>query len=206
MSQACAAWRGDIAACLVGGLDANELARTMRHLRRCVACRTEYNELAPVRDWLDRVTEFRDDRMRDAARLRPPGPPAISPAWSRLRRLAAAAVIISITAAAALAVVISGPTPHTFRAVNLATDVSGQAQLRREPTGTEIGLAVAGLPPGVRCTLVAVSGTQADVAGTWSATYDGTARITGMTSIPPSRLAAVLVESAAGQLLLRIPV
>jgi hypothetical protein len=27
-----------------------------------------------------------------------------------------------------------------------------------------------------------------------------------MTSIPPSRLAAVLVESAAGQLLLRIPV
>jgi len=52
VSQACAAWRGDIAACLVGSLDADEQARTMRHLRRCAACRTEYNELAAVRDWL----------------------------------------------------------------------------------------------------------------------------------------------------------
>lgn len=51
-----------------------------------------------------------------------------------------------------------------------------------------------------------LAGTGTDIAGTWTAAYDGTARVTGTTGFPSGRLAAVLVKSAAGQVLLRIPV
>src|SRR5262249_60731217 len=54
MSQACARWRGDIGAYIVGALSPAEAARVKRHLRGCAACRAEYQDLIPVRDWLRR--------------------------------------------------------------------------------------------------------------------------------------------------------
>src|SRR5262249_17799889 len=55
MSQACARWRGDIGAYIVGALSPAEAARVKRHLRGCAACRAEYQDLIPVRDWLRRL-------------------------------------------------------------------------------------------------------------------------------------------------------
>jgi hypothetical protein len=54
MSQACAEWHGEIGAYVVGALSRAE-AGQVRHLRRCVGCRADYQDLAPVRDRLDRV-------------------------------------------------------------------------------------------------------------------------------------------------------
>jgi anti-sigma factor RsiW len=52
MTQACAMWRGDIGAYIVGALDGEASARVRRHLRACRACRDDYHALVPVRDWL----------------------------------------------------------------------------------------------------------------------------------------------------------
>ena len=55
MSQACADWRGDIGAYVVGALGPVEAAGVKRHLRGCAACRADYQDLLPVRDWLGRM-------------------------------------------------------------------------------------------------------------------------------------------------------
>ena len=55
MRQGCATWRGDLGAYVVGALDSEERARMRRHLAACPACRTDYEDLLPVRDWLART-------------------------------------------------------------------------------------------------------------------------------------------------------
>lgn len=52
MSQGCARWRGELGAYLIGALDRQEQAATRRHLAACPACRADYDNLLPVRDWL----------------------------------------------------------------------------------------------------------------------------------------------------------
>jgi hypothetical protein len=122
---------------------------------------------------------------------------------TRPRPLAAGAALIA--AAAFLAVlVISGPPARSFRALDSTTGVSGRAQLQGTPTGTEINLTANGLPAGQRCILVAVARNNADIAGTWDATYDGSARIAGTSAFPVSQLTALRIESDTGLLLLSI--
>src|SRR5215472_3150287 len=55
MSQACAEWHGEIGAYVVGALSLAEAGRVLRHLRGCAGCRADYQDLAPVRDWLSRM-------------------------------------------------------------------------------------------------------------------------------------------------------
>jgi anti-sigma factor RsiW len=52
MSHACAAWRDDIGAYILGALDPDDSARVRQHLQACAACRADYHYLLPVRDWL----------------------------------------------------------------------------------------------------------------------------------------------------------
>jgi hypothetical protein len=155
---------------------------------------------------------------RDGARVscsrresgtRSPARPARRPRPIRLstQRCLLAAGIALVAAAAFLAVlVISGPSARSFRAVDSATGVSGRAQLHGTPTGTQIDLTISGLPGGERCILVAVARSGADIAGTWGATYDGSARIAGTSAFPANQLTALRIESDAGLLLLSIRV
>ena len=55
MSQGCAEWRGDLGAYVIGALDLDERAAIRGHLAACPACRAEYADLLPVRDWLAQV-------------------------------------------------------------------------------------------------------------------------------------------------------
>jgi len=96
------------------------------------------------------------------------------------------------------------PAAPAFAAADQATGVHGQARLLTTPAGTRIRLTVGGLPADERCRLVAVSRRGADVAASWSARYDGTAKITGTTAIPERQLTALRVESASHRLLLII--
>ena len=118
----------------------------------------------------------------------------------------AAAATVAAAAVAVLAAAGLAPSTPTFRAYDRTTGVHGEAQLHAEATGAEIDLAVAGLPAGERCVMLAVSGRGSDIAGTWNATYDGTARVAGTSAIPLSRLTSVRIESAGGRPLLTIPV
>jgi predicted anti-sigma-YlaC factor YlaD len=52
MSHGCARWRGDLGAYVIGALDREERAAMRRHLAACPACRADYEDLLPVRDWL----------------------------------------------------------------------------------------------------------------------------------------------------------
>jgi hypothetical protein len=55
MSRACAVWRGDVGAYLVGALDDDARARVIAHLETCAGCRSDYDELAPVRGLLSQL-------------------------------------------------------------------------------------------------------------------------------------------------------
>ena len=94
--------------------------------------------------------------------------------------------------------------PQTYHAADSATGVSARAQLHDTPTGTQIDLTATGLPAHQRCILVAVGHAGADIAGSWDATYGGSARIIATTAFPASQLTALRIESDTGALLASI--
>jgi hypothetical protein len=210
VNHACADWRGDIGAYIVGALNGDQQIPVKRHLESCAACRAEYDELVPVRGWLSLLAapgdagSARGGPPPGLLTVRSPGRPQIR---HRRRWQAAVATIAVVAAAAVTAVAVipgGGPAP-TFQALDRMTGVHGQARLLTEATGTEIDLVIAGLPPGEHCTLVAVSGTGTEIAGTWNATYGGTAHVQGTSAIPRGHITALLVKSPDGRLLIRIP-
>ena len=204
MSQACARWRGDIGAYIVGALDGGASADVRRHLRACANCRSEYEELLPVRDWLTQMRGTNGTAVR--RKLGGPVLRAVNPVQERKRwRWLAAIPVAGAAAAVGVLTTVGGvPAVPAFRAADQATGVHGQARLVATPAGTRIRLAVSGLPADGRCRLVAVSRRGADVAASWSARYDGTAKIIGTTAIPERQLTALRVESASHRLLLII--
>jgi Putative zinc-finger len=214
MSQACAAWRGDVGAYLVGALDGGARAQVIRHLESCAGCRSDYDELIPVRGLLSQLAGP-DAAPRAGGRGtfwgQPPGGVPLPPLrpvrpWVGRRWLVEAAAAVAAALVVVVATVGLVPSAPTFRAYDRATGVHGEAQLHAAPTGAEIDLAVAGLPAGEHCVMLAVSGRGSDIAGSWNATYDGTARVAGTSAIPLRRLTSVRIESAGGRLLLTIPV
>ena len=129
-------------------------------------------------------------------------PPARRP---HARRWAQAAGAVLAAAAIVIAALVStGTTPPTYRAADSATGVSARAQLHDTPTGTQIDLTATGLPAHERCILVAVGSAGADIAGSWDATYGGSARIIATTAFPASQLTALRIESDTGTLLASI--
>jgi anti-sigma factor RsiW len=205
MSQACANWRGDIGAYVVGALGPVETARVKRHLRGCAACRADYRDLLPVRDWLGRMNPA--DGM---PAYPPPGRPPLAPVRPprhrlRPRWLTATGAVIAAVAIAVITAISAHPAPPSYGGFDRATGVHGQASLRATPAGTQIDLTVTGLRAGQPCILVTVSGAGAAVAGTWTADYDGVAEITDASAIPVSQLTALRIEAPSHRLLLSIP-
>jgi hypothetical protein len=113
-------------------------------------------------------------------------------------------VALAAAAIAIAALVSFGTTPQTYQAMDSATGVSARAQLHDTPTGTQIDLTATGLPAHERCILVAVGHGGADIAGSWDATYGGSARIIATTAFPASQLTALRIESDTGTLLASI--
>jgi hypothetical protein len=206
MSQACVEWHGDIGAYVVGALSPAEAGRVLRHLRGCTGCRADYQDLVPVRDWLDRLGPA------DGMPARPPldglllEPARLPRHQVTRRRWTVAGAAVAAAVIAVIAVLSARPAAPGFQAFDPATRVHGQAILRATPTGTQIDLTVSGLPAGQRCILVTVSPAGTAIAGTWTAQYSGTAQITGISAIPRGQLTALRIEAPAHRLLLSIPV
>jgi hypothetical protein len=75
-------------------------------------------------------------------------------------------------------------------------------QLETRPSGTGVTVRVGGLPANEHCTLVAIDHNgDREVAGSWVATYEGEATVTGWTSIAIPDLAQVLVVDEQGNTL-----
>lgn len=204
MSHSCAQWRGDMGAYIVDALDGPARSRITRHLAGCPGCRADYEELAPVRDWLDVLAPPARQRPGTQVPAQPAGKQPAARRGARRWLPAAGATLLAVVAATVAVLASPGTPARTFRAVDRATGVSGYAQLHGTATGTQISLTASGLPRSERCILVAVSRDGSDIAGSWAAAYDGSARIAGTTAIHADRLTALRIESDTGVLLLRI--
>jgi anti-sigma factor RsiW len=84
MSQACARWRGDIGAYILGALGPEAGARVKRHLETCPGCCADYQDLVPVRDWLSLLAAVGGVPGGHVPRRLPLGP--VRPPRHRARR------------------------------------------------------------------------------------------------------------------------
>jgi len=207
--------RLSLGAYVLGALDPVERAEVDAHLAECAACREELAGLAVMPGLLSRV------RLEDLLEPEPSPSPAMTERLlrrlraarrARRRRLAIAGATLVLAAAGVGAVVLAagngsgGPVnqPASVAAVNPRTGVSAKLSLRSAPWGTALHVRVRGVPAGTRCRLIAVSKTGArDVAGTWSATYEGTADVQAATAIPRDQLASFAVVNETGRPLVR---
>ena len=203
----CAATTQALGTYLVGALDPRERADVEAHLGICPGCRDELAGLAALPGLMSRLTV--DEVLA--------GPPPVDDALlerllvtaARERRVARHRRWI---AAAAAAVVLVGGSVGGVAAYRAATAThwrtvaaaQGAVHMKVDMTpvsaGTSLRLWLAGVPAEEHCRLVAVSDTGArEVAGSWEATYAGTAVIKGTTAIPVAHLRSLVIETYDGQ-------
>jgi Putative zinc-finger len=205
-----------LGAYVLGALDPVERADVDAHLSRCTVCRDELAGLAAMPGLLARV------RLEDVLEPLPsPAPATAERLIARLRaarrrrrrRVAATASALAIAAASLGAVVLAtrdtggGGAPSdvaSVSAANARTGVSARIGLRPASWGTGIRVRLRGVPAGTRCRLIAISRSgRREIAGTWRATYDGTADVQTATAIPRAELASFAVVTAGGRPLVR---
>lgn len=195
-----------LGAYLLGALDPRERAEVELHLSGCRRCRDEVAELAPLPGLMARITV--DEAIS--------GPPPVDDAM--LERLLAAATrerrtagvrrrVLAVAAAVALVggslggvAVYRAATAQTTHAVDAS---SGTVRMHVEMTaasnGTALTLRLSGVPSEEHCELIAISDTGArEVAGSWEASYTGTAVIRGTTAIPYEHLRTLVIETYDG--------
>jgi Putative zinc-finger len=204
--------RLSLGAYVLGALDPVERAAVDGHLSRCRACRDELADLAAMPGLLSRV------RVEDVLEPAPsPSPAAAERLIGRLRvarrarrrRLGAAAGALALAAIAAGAIVLGtqasgGSNVASVSATSARTGVTASFGLRPAAWGTAVRVRLRGVPPNTRCKLIAYSrGGRREVAGTWRATYDGTADVQAATAIPRGQLASLEVATAGGRRLVR---
>jgi hypothetical protein len=208
--------RLSLGAYVLGTLDPVERAEVDAHVSQCAACREELAELAGMPGLLARV------RLEDLLEPLPPVPRASlarlierlrNARRARRRRMGVAASAIAIVALTVGAVVVgtrdtggTGPPSEvaSVSATNPRTGVAARIGLRPATWGTAIRVRLRGVPPGTRCRLIAFSRSgRREVAGTWRATYEGTADVQTATAIPKNELASLAVVTAGGRSLVR---
>jgi Putative zinc-finger len=207
--------RLSLGAYVLGALDPVERAAVDAHLAGCPACRDELAGLAAMPGLLSRV------RVEDVLEPAPSPTPAAADRLigrlraarrARRRRLGAAAGAVALAAIAGAIVIGTYNTGGSGASKDVAsisasdarTGVTASFGVRPAPWGTAVRVRLRGVPPNTRCKLIAYSrGGGREVAGTWRATYDGTADVQTATAIPRGRLAAFEVATAGGHRLVR---
>jgi hypothetical protein len=118
---------------------------------------------------------------------------------------------VATLAAAVIVVVPRGDTPDTKSGTMAfsgsgATGAAASFTLRPAEWGTAVRVRLSGVPAGTRCRLL-VRGRNGrrEIAGTWRATYEGTARVTAATAIPARDVAALEVQTSSGKRLVQAP-
>jgi hypothetical protein len=203
-----------LGAYVVGALDHAERVDLEAHLAHCPMCRDELASLAPLPGLMSRLT------VEEAIS----GPPPIDDAMlervlavaSSERRVAshrrwlavaAAVVVLAGGTTAGVAMHRSMSAKH-WQQVNAQSDgVHMRVDIEPASTGTTLQLWLRGVPSDERCRLIAVAddGTQ-DIAGSWVATYSGTATIRGTTSINREHLRRLVIRTYDGKTLVSAPV
>jgi anti-sigma-K factor RskA len=195
------AWAGAYA---LGALDPHDRRRFERHLAECVPCASEVRSFAPIPGLLAQL----DADDLDAT-IRPETADAISrqvrhearqlrTSRNRWRVAAIAAVAAVVVIVAAAVVTDGGPAsdPSVAAAITSSLAESTDVTTTGRGWGTQIDLALTGLPSRARYQLWAVDDAgEWSVAATWGPTPSGRATITGATATPMNRLGRVVVTS-----------
>ncbi|MDQ1586069.1 MAG: hypothetical protein QOH80_1434 [Actinomycetota bacterium] len=198
-----------VGAYALGTLEPDDRARIAAHLTGCADCRETAEAFAPLPAMLAKV-----DPQEIGA--------SVEPSESAYQRLAKAAVHQRVqrrrtwlAVAAAVVALLIGVTAVGFvnrnngdvnsTAVASSGAVHARVTLESVPIGSRLTLQLSGVSAGERCRLVAIADDgRREVAGTWEATYEGTATIRGTTSIPASSVRSLLVETLDGRALVRL--
>jgi hypothetical protein len=128
---------------------------------------------------------------------------------SRARWVAAAAAVVVLAGAGTGAVVATRHSGAHWQqtAIAAAGPVHLTVKLADQASGTKLDMTMSGVTRGQRCSLVAVGRNgRTEDAGWWEATYEGTAHITGTTSIARNDLTQLKVVTDAGKTLVVVPV
>ncbi|HEX4654496.1 MAG TPA: zf-HC2 domain-containing protein [Mycobacteriales bacterium] len=195
-----------LGAYVVGALDPRERADVEAHLGHCPMCRDELALLAPLPGLLSRLT------IEEAVT----GPPPVDDAMlerllgslagerrvaSHRRWLAAAAAVVVLAGGttAGVAMFHSMNATHWQHVSASAGPIHMGVDIEPGATGTALQLSLRGVPSGERCRLVAIADDGSrDFAGSWEATYSGTAKIRSITSIPRDHLRRLVIETYDG--------
>ena len=210
MSLSCSDATIALGAYVVGALDHAERAEVEAHLAICPACRDELAALAPLPGLMSRLSVEEVET----------GPPPVDDAMldrllgaaererrteTRRRWLAGAAVVALLSAGTAGAVAAWNATHGNDwpRYEAQRGQVHLNVTVSDDEGGTKLDMALWGVAPEQRCSVIAVSRSgRTEVAGWWEATYAGTAKITGSTSIERNDLAELRVVTEDGTTLL----
>lgn len=201
-----------LGAYVVGSLEFDERASVSTHLEQCPACHEQFAELESLPGLMSRLSV--DDVL-----VTPSPPP--SGLYARLtdrlrhnrrrttrrRLLAAAAGLVTLAGAGVgIGVWQSGSsTPPVY--VAAAGPVHMSVTLTAQASGTGIAVRVSGLPREEHCRLLAVARDGTTVlAGEWTATYAGEARVTGSTGIDRSWLDHLVLLGDGGRHLVTVQV
>jgi hypothetical protein len=209
MTLSCSDATHALGAYVVGALDPPERADVEGHLGHCPMCRDELALLAPLPGLMSRLS------LEEAISGPPPVDDAILErllrsvardrrvaAHRRWLAVAAAAVVLAGGTTAGVAIHDSMSATHWQHVSAQAGSVHMKVDVEPAATGTTLQLWLRGVQSGERCQLIAVAddGSQ-DIAGSWEATYSGTATIRGTTSITRAHLSRLVIKTYEGKTL-----
>ena len=155
-ADACREWRGALAAAALGREEPGEQVALRAHLDGCAACRADLEELTAVARALPAADpEQLGDPAQPSSQLASLVVDRVEVERTRRRRhrrgrvLAAAAVVVAVLALGTVLVANLGDDGVTTAVEFPASDgVSGRANLRALPAGTEVRLVASGLDDG----------------------------------------------------------
>jgi hypothetical protein len=122
------------------------------------------------------------------------------------RLLAAVAAVVVLVAGIAVGTSLLAPD-HTITASASTTGLSATADIARTDAGSELRIAVTGVPADTDCIVIVrtADGRSVPIV-TWRAEYSGTAHVVGQADVAPESITHISITEASGNVLLDIPV
>jgi anti-sigma factor RsiW len=233
-SPACRDVELSLGALVLGALEPAERPALEAHLASCPRCTAILADLAPLPGLLHRLNPI-ERSLAEPSRSSAPQPQSeptpLAPPPELLERLVGAArrerarrrrrtwAAAVAAAAVLLGVVLAGtitggrwgddqpPSATVASATDAHTNVRADVRLTADAWGSALALRLTGVAPEEHCSLVAIDDHgRRDVASTWVATYEGAATVTGHTSFRSGQITRVVVVTADGRTLVRVPI
>jgi Putative zinc-finger len=201
-------------------LSAEETERVREHLESCPACQAILRDFEPLPPLLgivsaeqvaalDRPRPDLLERLLRDVHEEQQTPGEVRQRRMPRRRVLLAAALIAVTAGVGSASVLEHlDRPLTVvQAENTNTGLSAKLSLTPRREGTQLSLSLSGVSPGERCSLIAhARDGRTDTAASWTASYTGTANVSGTTAIAAAQLTSLDIVTDDGRHLLTLDV